>query len=341
MAISAARRARLETLTIARQHVRRQQELSHPTRAAVPSEDIPVRQESAAASMPIPPNHLCKLEDNRIQTEKPQCECKMRCSPYSHRDNASPCIIHAESALRQLELLLNPHRNRGAGHKKCKLNEVTQARCRAMTICLRSYLEPGCTFQRAAIKAAKVLGRGQQWYARRIRQWVRRFMSTGELPPNRYGRSLSSKIGDERVAGDIRLYLQAKGEYVCAEDMVKHLEDAEVQKDLGLQKSISINTARRWLHELGYKWRTEPKGQYFDGHERIDVVEYRTKVYIPAWQSIEPFLLSWDGKTGVALPSALPNGQRRIVVWFHDESIFRSNDRQKWRWVKNVGDPFA
>lgn len=48
--------------------------------------------------------------------------------------------------------------------------------------------------------------------------------------------------------------------------------------DLGKHK-IQENTARRWLHKLGYSVTEAKKGVYFDGHERPDVVAYR-KIFL-------------------------------------------------------------
>jgi hypothetical protein len=45
---------------------------------------------------------------------------------------------------------------------------------------------------------------------------------------------------------------------------------------LNLRKdSISERCARRWLQKLGYSVTEVKKGVYVDGHERLDVVEYR------------------------------------------------------------------
>ena len=35
---------------------------------------------------------------------------------------------------------------------------------------------------------------------------------------------------------------------------------------------LSKQTARKWLHILGFKQLNHQKGVYFDGHERDDVV---------------------------------------------------------------------
>ena len=38
---------------------------------------------------------------------------------------------------------------------------------------------------------------------------------------------------------------------------------------------ISCETARRWLHYLGFDMSNHQKGVFFDGHDRDDVVTYR------------------------------------------------------------------
>ena len=47
----------------------------------------------------------------------------------------------------------------------------------------------------------------------------------------------------------------------------------------GVQKNISLQTAVRWIHQLGFSLLSFKKGTYFDGHERDDVKEYR-KLYL-------------------------------------------------------------
>jgi len=42
-----------------------------------------------------------------------------------------------------------------------------------------------------------------------------------------------------------------------------------------LPRAISVRTATRWLHQLGYRPQSHKKGAYVDGHEREDVVKSR------------------------------------------------------------------
>ena len=43
----------------------------------------------------------------------------------------------------------------------------------------------------------------------------------------------------------------------------------------GYPRRVSVETARKWLLELGFTVMDHKKGTYVDGHERPDVVEYR------------------------------------------------------------------
>ena len=40
----------------------------------------------------------------------------------------------------------------------------------------------------------------------------------------------------------------------------------------GIIWPVSIETARVWMHRLGFVWNTYKKDLYFDGHDRPDVV---------------------------------------------------------------------
>lgn len=44
------------------------------------------------------------------------------------------------------------------------------------------------------------------------------------------------------------------------------------QRDIRAQKIL----VKTWMYEMGFEVVTEKKGTYVDGHEREDVVEYRT-----------------------------------------------------------------
>ena len=72
-----------------------------------------------------------------------------------------------------------------------------------------------------------------------------------------------------------------------------------------------------------------PKGQYVDGHERKDVVLYQKKVFLPKWKKFMNQMATWDKELNEYLPTGVG---RRIIAWFHDESVFYAHDQRKKGW---------
>lgn len=89
---------------------------------------------------------------------------------------------------------------------------------------------------------------------------------------------------------------------------------------------------------MDYSWVRNHHGQYVDGHERNNVVDYRQNVFLRKWTAEEGKMCSW--KTNL---EEICGAERPLCVWFHDESTFYANDRRKSRWVhKNTSTiPYA
>jgi len=85
------------------------------------------------------------------------------------------------------------------------------------------------------------------------------------------------------------------------------------------------------LHKLGFEKLNSKKGVYIDGHERSDVVEYRKlylrKLEILSTSHVPPPLCSNEDPTFI-----MPSTSRKLVLIFHDESTFHSNEDQGWMW---------
>ncbi|KAG1724227.1 uncharacterized protein EDB91DRAFT_1062922 [Suillus paluster] len=156
-------------------------------------------------------------------------------------------------------------------------------------------------------------------------------MDHDDLPFDLYGVSHLSKIDDNELALELHTHLQSIGKFVKAADLVSYISDKEVQKQFGLTSGISHATAKRWMHKLGYRWLRDQRGQYVDGHERIDVIQYRQEVFIPAIMAIEPRLNKWL-KDGITSESSLSPGERHVEAWFQDEVTFYANDRRHSGW---------
>ena len=57
-------------------------------------------------------------------------------------------------------------------------------------------------------------------------------------------------------------------------DELLHPDGGEVIPH-GFPRQISVETARKWLHELGFSVKQKKKGIYVDGHDHEDVIQYR------------------------------------------------------------------
>ena len=103
-------------------------------------------------------------------------------------------------------------------------------------------------------------------------------------------------------------------------------------------RSISLRKAVRWWHHLGFKPMSHKKGIYIDGHEREDVVKYRS-IYLKAMEDYrsnhQPRPMCSDKQPPPPAPSTSPPPERnnkKFVLFYHDESIFNANEAQTWMW---------
>jgi len=169
--------------------------------------------------------------------------------------------------------------------------------------------------------------------AQELRKWVNDFIDDREeIPSCDWKTSGWSLIDDEDFAQEIHTHLQSlKPSEICALAIVWFLDNPEVLSHLKRKKTISLETAQQWLKKMGYQWTYNPKGQYADGHERADVVDYRNNHFLPAMAQLLLHMTTWTSKDGGCQDP--PAGIRRIVVWYHDESTFYAHDRRKKRWV--------
>ena len=92
-----------------------------------------------------------------------------------------------------------------------------------------------------------------------------------------------------------------------------------------------------WLHELGFQVLTPRKGIFVDGHERPDVVAYRREFLRKLMKTgFLHFTHAPTDEARKAFPVDIepPTSERRskLVVFFHDESTFQSNEDQSLQW---------
>ena len=103
----------------------------------------------------------------------------------------------------------------------------------------------------------------------------------------------------------------------------------------GFPQSITVHTVRKWLHKLGFSPKSSKKGLYFDGHESGNVVEYR-KLYLRKHEILQsthlPPPACFSGQTEESIGNV--NSEKRLVLIYHDESVFQANDAQSWQWAE-------
>ena len=245
-----------------------------------------------------------------------------------------PTIDVAKLALADIKRVLKPHRDTGAGYKDPKIDLLLRGRLDLMKLFLWQYISTNNGWIASSLHVAHAAERGP-WLAKQLRIWTRAYINDREcLPFNQYGRWNVSLLEDEDLAQEIHVHLQGIGKYVKAMDIVHFLDTPEMKARLKLKKTISLATAQRWMRVMDYRWTKNPQGQFVDGHEREDVVEYRQLVFLPFWKNMEPSMRSWTKNIEDARPVTGPGmSAPHIIVWHHDESTFYANDRRKIRWV--------
>ena len=71
-----------------------------------------------------------------------------------------------------------------------------------------------------------------------------------------------------------------------------------------------------------------------DGHERPDVVEYRSNIFLPLMALLERRMVQWDfsGSEVAHVDPDLGPGKKRVIMVFQDESSFHVNEFKKTMW---------
>ncbi|CCO37871.1 hypothetical protein BN14_12031 [Rhizoctonia solani AG-1 IB] len=227
----------------------------------------------------------------------------------------------------------------GHGRRRiCTLGDVVLTRLRLMAGTLNLMVETTMNMMDASVTAAVVFRRGK-WAARQVRAWIRTFQKDNKLPTNVYGTWNGSVIEDEDLSAAIRHWLRGRGKYIHARDVVDFFGSPEAERFSSLiDGPPSLSTAQRWMYRMGYTWTKEKHGQFADGHERDDVRNYRMNFYVPEWAKLELRMRRWDSEGNEILPK-LAEGERVVVVWFHDESTFYAHDRRLTRWVHESETP--
>ncbi|KAG9123970.1 hypothetical protein FRC07_013323 [Ceratobasidium sp. 392] len=163
------------------------------------------------------------------------------------------------------------------GHGKTRhstFDELTLGRIRLMLATLRLGIKLKTGLMAASDLAAAAFGR-TEWAARTTHAWIVTFWQTAQLPPNIYGTWNELIIEDEDLQEAIKTHLRSIGRYAAPKDIITFFSLPVGEEFLRLlDEPICIRTAQRWMWALGWRWGTERRAQYADGHERKDVVDF-------------------------------------------------------------------
>ena len=168
-----------------------------------------------------------------------------------------------------------------------------------------------------------------------MRQWRADFLVNKAIPDSKQGRYQrngmiwSSESLNSKAKKYVRENVNVKGRpnltsrsFCCwVNEMLLPNEVLEP----GFPRRVSVERARRWLHELGFEPLSSNKGMFFDGHEREDVIVQRREFLLimaeigfmhpdhaPTPEAARAFP-AW-----VPLPST--ESCAKTVVFFHDEA---------------------
>jgi hypothetical protein len=143
------------------------------------------------------------------------------------------------------------------------------------------------------------------------------------LPVNPYGNWNETMLVDEDFVNDVNEYLQTVGKQISAGHLMHYMQRTDVKEKHSITRDITERTACRYLFILGYQWKGAKKGQFVDGHKRDDVVYYRDTIFLLQLRKYQEHTRKWDRDN---MPEFGPLPGRRVIIWYHDETIFYAHD---------------
>ncbi|KAJ6565098.1 hypothetical protein B0H10DRAFT_1965832 [Mycena sp. CBHHK59/15] len=170
----------------------------------------------------------------------------------------APDITSAKAALTDIELVLRgPSRGKGGGYIPPDLSPWVRVRMEGICSHLAQYTHPNsATYGKWGLSARQAaIGAGRDVYcARRFANLSWEYIASRKvLPINLYGTWKQSMLADEDLANDVREHLQEIGKFITTDKLVDYLSREDVMDKHGLDRKISVCTARRYLHELGHR----------------------------------------------------------------------------------------
>ena len=183
-----------------------------------------------------------------------------------------------------------------------------------------------------------------------IREWrAHFFLNEGEIPENTQGKYQRSGIiwAREDLNKKTTKYIRENADVKGQPNLTIQKFCDWVNEDLlpnetlepGFPRRISMESGRKWMHELGFEVVSKKKGTFVDGHEREDIVEYRIKFLrrMVCLGFLNPDNAPTE-EAKIALPSDLHAPPTEVIektiVLFHDETTFQANQDQPTLWAE-------
>ena len=224
----------------------------------------------------------------------------------------------------------------------------------------------------------------------KLEKWHKQFTANGD----KFSECLTGKWEREWLLDQTDLKLEALEflnrfndwkqtndiDYLKIDEFHKWLNDdllqlLTLQEMKGITWPVSKETARVWMHRLGFGWDTYKNDIYFDGHDRPDVVEFKNEhlmrmkgyqkrshlffrcsvenarnKYKFSDEDIDTYLVTVGDVSCVEIPidkfdfdrNEIEFGgdhsitvERPIIIFVQDEAIFKSYDGAKKFWKQN------
>jgi hypothetical protein len=175
-----------------------------------------------------------------------------------------------------------------------------------------------------------------QYRGKIIRYWAQYFLQHGEFPERKIGAhpKITSFILDEDIQHDCRCFirsLSSKERLGLTQQKFADFVNYNIPT-----VNISVRTAGRWLHHLGFNCKDSTKGIYIDGHERPDVVEYR-RYFCRLLLGLKRRIATITDSN--IIPPILQPNEKELVLVVHDECTFAAHDDRKLIWVEDGRPP--
>jgi hypothetical protein len=246
-------------------------------------------------------------------------------------------------------------------------NGLQAYRARAIQSCLQMVVRNKRKLIVASQRAAESQNFAEAWGGRQVRSWVRAWMTSRSLPISQRGHHVKTHtlLSDPTICAELRSYVRSNkwsmdpeklAEFTqnklildAAERFVRQVVNVEMPNGLKrylelelfprvalkVGKGISLRTARRWLHQEGFKYTAHKKALYYDGHERADVIKFRQEVFLPLMAEYRAQLVEYKvGDVDTEVSKEATNYVLcRLVLCAQDEMTSQTNDGQPKSWV--------